>query len=443
MGIWDFIKNKGDARSKVVVIGLDGTPYTLIERFIKDGIMPNLGGIIKRGRFMQMDSSIPEISSVAWTTFMTGTNPGEHGIYGFMDFKPDTYNLVFPNSGDIKAKTVWEILGEDQKRTVVINLPSTYPAKEIRGILIAGFVAIDIKKAVFPSSILPEIEDIGYRIDIDTMKARESKEYLVEDLNNTLEKRIETIFHFYEKEEWDLFIGIITETDRLHHFLFDALDDEDHKYHSMFIDYYKRIDKFIGNIYDRIDKNTRFIILSDHGFCRLEKEVYINQWLKQNGYLRFNKDIPDSYNDIHKGTRAFALDPARIYINLKGRFPDGCVENGKEYNRIRDEITEGLLNLDTAIKRVYRKEEIYSGPYLSLAPDLILSSKYGYDLKGSIKKGCLMEKGLLTGMHTQDDALFFINREMEKEPNRMNIKDVMSIIEGAVVRGQGTGRRNL
>lgn len=414
---------------KVVVLGVDGAPYTLIQRFIGDGVMPNLAEIVKKGTLAQMDSSLPEVSSVAWTTFATGANPAAHGIYGFMDLAQGTYKMYFPNSQNIKQDAVWEIIGKSGKRSVVVNVPQTYPAKAMNGVLVAGFVAIDLKKATYPESTYNYLNSIGYRIDIDSQKARGSQDYLVEDLNNTLEKRKEAVLHLFDHEEWDLFIAVITETDRLHHFMWDALDDAGHKYHSFFREYYKKIDEFIGIVYERtlkLNPESTFMVLSDHGFTKIEKEVYLNCWLKENGYLKTTKEPASSTEDIADGTRAFVLDPSRIYINMKGRFPKGDVNPGVEYDKLRAELSENLLKTGV-IKSVFRKEDIYSGPFLDMAPDLVLLPEDGYDLKGSIGRSTFMEKGILQGMHTYHDAVFFIDKPLERE-EKMNISDVAGLI---------------
>ena len=104
-----------------------------------------------RGTLLQMDTSIPDISSVAWTSFMTGSNPGRHGIYGFLDLQPNSYKIYFPNSRHIQSKTLWDVAGGAGRRSVVINVPSTYPAQPLNGVLISGFVAININKATYPS----------------------------------------------------------------------------------------------------------------------------------------------------------------------------------------------------------------------------------------------------------------------------------------------------
>src|SRR5690349_13219088 len=165
---------RGGRERRVVVIGLDGTPFTLARRFIEDGTMPNLAALQRRGTLLQMDTSIPDISSVAWSSFMTGANPGRHGIYGFLDLQPSSYKIYFPNSKHIRSETLWDAVGRNGCRSIVINVPSTYPARQIEGMLVAGFVAVDLNKATYPPELIPRLRDMDYRIDVDARKVQQS-----------------------------------------------------------------------------------------------------------------------------------------------------------------------------------------------------------------------------------------------------------------------------
>jgi len=191
-------------------------------------------------------------------------------------------------------------------------------------------------------------------------------------------------------------------------------------------------------MYERYEKEcdldgSGFFILSDHGFCRIQTEVYLNHWLAQNGYLAFTTDKPKGYVDLDPSTRAFAVDPSRIYIHRAGRYPNGCVKE-EDVEGLRAELSEKLLaltyNPDWAtdevktgkppeagapvFRKVFTREELYSGPLLDRGPDLVLLSNHGFDLKGALKKPHLF--GLspgLRGMHTQDDAFFFSDKGKE------------------------------
>jgi len=403
--------------SKTVIIGLDGTPYSLLLNLIKQHKLPYMAQIFAQGYFGETTVCLPEISSVSWTSFMTGTNAGTHGIYGFVDLRPGTYDFYFPNFTDLKVPTLFDVLGQQGKQVVVINLPATYPARPIAGVLISGFVAIDLNKAVYPLSLLPKLKAFNYRIDIDTTKARNDPDFLFKDLEITLSLREKVVDYLWEHQSWDLFMVVITGTDRLQHFLFDAYVDTAHPYHQAFVSYYQKVDSFVGRIYEKYlkldtEKKT-FFMLSDHGFTQLKTEVYINRWLYENGYLRFRTSTPKLLSDIAPGSLAFALDPSRVYINVKGKYPLGIVEE-RDYHKLRKELKERFLEIkyegEPILRNVFFKEEVYSGPYLDYAPDLILLSRHGYDLKARVAVNKVFGRSGLQGMHTYDDAFYFCDK---------------------------------
>lgn len=413
-----------------IVLGLDGVPFRLIEQLTQNRTMPNLGEVIKEGVFLQMASSIPEVSSVAWSSIITGANPGQHGIYGFTELALGTYRLTFPNFNDLKVPPFW--LDDNDRRSVIINVPSTYPARELNGILISGFVALNLNKATFPPSMVPKLEEFGYRIDVDTEKAHKSIELFLRDLDETLKSRITVYRYLWDQEDWQNFVLIFTGTDRLGHFLWDAYEEPNHPYHDVFLDHFHQIDEAIGEIAERLNPDDRLIVLSDHGFESVRKGVYVNRFLKELGFLSLKNNPAKSFNDIEKETTAFALDPARIYVHTSNRYPRGCVKKEDKKAVIHDLIRafqSWEIEGEKVIDRVYHKDDIYQGPYIENAPDLILLSRSGFDLHASLKADRVVENTVFTGKHTQPDA-FLIARgpTMPKIPETLCVSDVVEIL---------------
>jgi len=408
-------------KKRVCVVGLDGVPHELLVRLTNQGLMPDTAEIIKEGYLQRMKVSLPEISSVSWTSFMTGTNPGTHGIFGFVDLKPQSYHINFPSYKDLKAPTIWDKLGERGKRCLVINQPATYPARPINGALISGFVAIELEKAVAPASYYPKLKRLNYQIDIDTMRARHDHDFLFQDLDRTLEARQRVIDYLWD-EEWDYFQLVVTGTDRLQHFVWDGIEEESHPHHPLIVSYYQKVDLLVDKLYKRFSQLTDgeglFIILSDHGFTGIKQEVYLNSWLRDEGYLKLKVPQPSSVEDIGEGTVAFALDPNRIYLNRRGRFPMGVVGE-EEVSSLREELQRKLEKLEyggePVVERVFIGEELYSGPWVDRGPDLVVLSRYGYDMKGSVKEKEVFGRTNLQGMHTWDNAFFFSQHKIEKD----------------------------
>jgi predicted AlkP superfamily phosphohydrolase/phosphomutase len=415
---------------RMVIIGLDGMPYGLIRDLAEKDVMPNTRAIIENGVFSQMQSSIPGISSVAWTSIITGTNPGQHGIFGFTDVPDGTYRLSFPNFSDLKTQPFWNQQGNG--RAVIINVPFTYPAVSLDGVLIAGFVALDLKRATYPASLIPKLNEMDYRIDVDSGKAHQSLDLFLKDLDRTLQARIAAYRYLWHEENWQTFMLVFTGTDRLAHFLWNAYEDESHKYHSAFLDHLHQIDNIIGEIAGKMTTNDSLLILSDHGFELSEHDVQINFFLSQEGFLKLRASPPQSLADIEYGTKAFALDPARIYINLDGKYPRGSVKP-ENSEAIISELETRLSSLEidgrTVIKRICRKEQIYEGPYLDHAPDLVLLENKGFDLKSGLKATALAQRGAFTGKHSQQDA-FLLIKEASPDiiPDSVSVSDVVGVM---------------
>jgi len=410
-----FFSRKKKTQAKVMVVGLDGVPCSLLKTFINKGITPNIKRIIGDKLPLHMSVVYPEISAVSWPSFMTGRDPGGHGIFGFTDLLPNSYDMYFPNYTNLDAPTIWDRLGEMGKKSIVINQPSTYPAKKIEGALISGFVAVDIFKSVQPSKYMGQLKRMNYKVDIETDKARQDADFLFKELDKALKNREKALEIIKKKEDsWDYIELVVTGTDRLQHYQMDAIMDEKHERHQQAMDYYSKVDALIGRLYDGFCKETgtdgeNFIMLSDHGFTEIRQEVYINSWLEENGYLSFEEDERTLAN-ISPDSKAFSLDPGRIFIHREGRFPKGCVAE-QFADSLRDEIQQKLKSLtfdgDPVIKDVFTPDQIYNGKHIGKAADLIAWAHYGFDLKSATTKGEIFRKTDLTGMHTQDDAFLW------------------------------------
>ena len=124
----------------MVVLALDGVPYSFLRRVIDDGLMPNLAALVTDKNFKAMNSVLPPVSSVAWSSFMTGRYPVNHGIHGFIERVPQTMEVYVPTSTHQNGRTLWEYLSELDRRVFVMNVPVTYPPRKVNGILIGGFL---------------------------------------------------------------------------------------------------------------------------------------------------------------------------------------------------------------------------------------------------------------------------------------------------------------
>ena len=403
-------------KPKVIFIGIDGTPYSFLQRMMGEGYMPNLAKLASEGSLVENRSVYPTVSSVAWSSFMTGVNPARHGIYGFIDRPIGSLKPFIPTARNMQARTLWEILSQAGKRVIVMNVPVTYPPRPVNGLLVSGFLAPRLEKATYPPELSRELAEMSYILDVDPWQARADKRGLLVEVNKALAARERALFHYMDRDDWDYAHLHVMETDRLHHFRWEEMESGHPEFAPRFFDFYNHLDAFIGRVRDRLDGHTTLMLMSDHGFCTLRKEVYVNKWLADMGWLKFAIDEPKGLPDIHPDTQAFSLDPGRIYVNLRGREPNGAVAPGEAYERLCDEIIAAALSLcdpDTGepmIERAMRSRDTYRGPLLDRAADIILHPHRGYDLKGPIHRETLTHKGAeLVGMHTYDDAALYVS----------------------------------
>jgi predicted AlkP superfamily phosphohydrolase/phosphomutase len=142
------------------------------------------------------------------------------------------------------------------------------------------------------------------------------------------------------------------------------------------------------------------------------------------------------------GSRAYALDPGRLFLNVKGREPEGCIEPGVEYERVRDELAEAVLGITDPqtgapmVAQVFRREELYAGPHAERGADLVLEMHDGWDAKGAFGKADVAAKGpALTGMHTTPDAFLYVSgvESFDRRPHMQDLAPTLCALLGAPV----------
>ena len=362
---------------RVLVIGLDcASPELLFDQFADD--LPNIRKMLDDGVYGRMESSHPPITIPAWMVMATSKNAGRLGVYGFRHRKPGTYNDIWlANSYSIKEKTVWDILGEHDKKVVVVGVPPAYPPKPVSGSLISGFMTPGVDKDyTYPRELKQEIERLVGDYILDVVFRTDDKDKILKQLHEMTKQHFTVLRYLAKTKPWHFFMFVEIGVDRVHHAFWKYFDKEHHlytpnnKYENVILDYYKLIDSEIGRLLRLVDDNTLVIMVSDHGAKRMKGAFCVNQWLIKKGYLKLKKPPPRGTSltkaevDWSK-TRAWGWGGyhARIFFNVKGREPRGLVKP-ENYEKFRDQITDDLKAIqgpkgekwDT---KVYTPEEIY------------------------------------------------------------------------------------
>lgn len=400
--------------NKKVIIGLDGVPLTFLKKNLNKDIMPNLKELVKDFGLIRTEPTIPEVSSVSWSSIITGANPGEHSVYGFTDVIMGTYTLKYHNIRWLKKPPFWKKKG---KKYIIFNVPATFPAQPLDGVIITGFISPDLRRSVYPPKLLKSLTQINYRVDIDADRARKSPRLLINDLFNLLRIRTGVYRYLWDTLKWDVFMFVITGTDRIGHYLWDAHIDTESDYHDAINQYYMAIDHIIGEILSKLDEEDQIVILSDHGMTLKKGNINLNQILIEGDLLYLDKN--QKLNQMNGKSLAFALDDGRIYIHYKNKYPNGPVPQDKREDiqmKIIQALDDVVINGEKPFEKIYTKEEIYSGPYLDNAPDLIVTPKEGYNLLAGFGRKSIYERDHLTGTHNRDSFLIAKNIDIPTKP---------------------------
>jgi len=394
--------------SRTVVLGIDGLGYDQWKELSDAGVMPYSQELLNEGIGGRMQSSIPEVSSTAWSSIVTGRDPGNHNVYGFTDIIDGSYTMAFTSSRTRKSPSFWQ--RDDGRTNLIINVPQTYPAQPLSGVIVSGYVALDLNQAVFPQTYLPYLQDSGYQIDADMSLAQEDKDVFINELFSVMKTREKALDHLWREVEWDTLMYVITSGDRLNHYCWDDYLDTSSPRHERYLEFHAGVDASLARIVKRLDDDDTLVIVSDHGFGPQNLSVNVNSILQQQGYLELEAAERPSFMHMKSESRAFSLDPGRIYLHRKGRYPKGNVDEDSG-----DELLDELEDLFQAmevdgvriVSDVIRGRDIYDGPYAHRAPDLILMASDGVSLSSRLGIPDIKEEAPFTGKHTFPDATFF------------------------------------
>lgn len=403
----------GKAQKRVVVLGLDGVSRQQLLTLCEDGHLPGIQKIIANSDLSEFSSAVSSMLPVTWTSCFTGVNPAVHGLFGYMERRRNAYGVYFPNGSQIASTSVWEECASAGKTIVSVNVPYTYPARKIKGVMVSGLDSLDFNKAVYPTAVGEALEKTGYRVDVDFSGLSGDRGKTYAALEHVLSKRGEAVRYLFKRVDWRLFICVFTGAGHLNRSLYNDYHDKRSACHKRFIAYFKKLDALVREIDDTLPADTELMLISTQSTVPAERMVNLNAWLVHQGLLVLKNSGKFSFDDINpEKTKVFALDGGRLYINCKGTMPGGCVNPGREYDKLRNFLIESLLTLvDDAtgtpfISAIYRKEDVYHGPFMDRAPDLILAGISGYELNGEMSVGDVFANAAREGVPSGADTFF-------------------------------------
>jgi uncharacterized sulfatase len=410
MGLFDRLR--GSDGPRVAFFGIDGVPYSLIAD--NPDTFPNLTELAQEGSAGAIDSIVPPESSACWPALTTGVNPGSTGVYGFQDREVGSYDTYVPMGREVQATRIWDRVTDAGRDATVLNVPVTFPPQRNVQRMVSGFLSPGVDKAAYPDELREHLESIDYRIDVNAKLGHsDDKSEFIDDAHATLDKRYEAFEHYVEQDDWDLFFGVFMTTDRVNHFLFKDYE-ENGEYRDAFLEFYEKVDRYLGQLREKLLDDVTMIVASDHGFTSLDYEVHFNAWLEQEGWLSYETEDHDSLSDIAGETQAYSLIPGRFYINKEGREPRGSVSE-EDFMDVREELKEQLEALEgpdgrKVADRVVTKEEAFRGDHDDIAPDLVVIPNHGFDLKAGFKgHEDVFGQGPRNGMHSFGNASLLVD----------------------------------
>jgi predicted AlkP superfamily phosphohydrolase/phosphomutase len=440
---------------KLVIIGLDSATWDLLGPWAAKGLLPNLSQLTANGVCGELESAIPPLTPPAWTSFMTGKNPGKHGIFYFLEPQPGSYAMRYANAGSRRSRTFFGLLSDAAVRVGSVNIPFTYPPEPLNGFQISGMDTPTEKSAfIYPPELREELDKAVGRLRFDIthlgfMSTDERRAQVLAEMEQVDEQWTKLGLYLLEKHPADVMMFTFMSIDTVQHHFWQYMDpahfmynaSRAHQFGEAVLHVYQRLDRAVGRFLEHLSEDTTVMVVSDHGGGPVsDRVIYLNRFLAQLGLLKYRQPkqsglgkakqqvIKSLYKVLHgtlspdqkkflagllpglrerfegaytsfanidwSETKAYCSEilasPPSIWINKTGEKPAGIV-SPEGYEPLLTLITQKLSELkdprsgQPIVPRIYRRDELFHGPYAKEAPDLILDwwSENAFSIKPS------------------------------------------------------------
>lgn len=450
-------------KNKVCVVGLDGATWKVLSPLLKKNKLPFLKSIISGSSYGTLLSPKPSLSAPSWASFMTGVNPGKHSIYDFMDLSEVNNNPRMNNSKDIKVPRIWDIFGKSKIKSLIINMPLTYPLKKVNGVMVSSFLTPKGADYVYPKKYQKLLDDIDYDIDILTDKklgtlplktmSKDVRKTYLDKIIDISRKRLRAYKLLNETDDFSFSFLLFKETDIAQHLFWGEKE---------LGDYYQELDKILKELHEYVinkNKDTSFVIMSDHGFHKASKwEFSVYAWMKKE--LKTSVKGKSSWkvlSSVNKKLKKYGLSPTSMTMvkNIRGEIlKDSKVIFAKENGFLvswqglfnfggivdqseLDDIAKKLSNVSYRGKKVFkyvkRSNDVYTGSYVSKSPDLVweTNSDFAIDTNIFTKKIFKKRVNILKGEHGSDNKGVYIVKGKDvgnKKEKEMKMYDMNALL---------------
>jgi predicted AlkP superfamily phosphohydrolase/phosphomutase len=424
---------------RTIVIGLDGANWNLINPWLEGGNLPHLRRLRESACWGGLESQLPTVTVPNWKCYSTGKNPGKFGVFRFDRLDLKNGRFLVHNSRSYRSKEIWDYLNRAGMRTGILNMPTTYPPRPIEGFMVAGGPDASVteyrtieKGYAYPKELEQYLQEkYQYRVHPDPlMSSKEDTGEEVEAILRLIDMRFTVAKDLIVREKLDFLHLTFFYTNVLQHFFWRG---------EPVLRAWRMIDRHIGNLLDA-HPDINLILMSDHGSHPVDTVFFINKWLADEGYLKVSRSIEDllltlgitreSLLDVAKKLRLVSflqkIVPEKLQRVVpwqegarKGRVFDkivlektkaiGCIlgpiylsvdKEVPEYEELKNDLVSRLEMLTSPLSgrkvahKVYRAEEVYQGPYLPLAPDILIEQASGVHISDAVGRGpCFESQG--------------------------------------------------
>ncbi|MFQ5741259.1 MAG: alkaline phosphatase family protein [Acidobacteriota bacterium] len=461
-------------KKRTVLIGIDGATFSVLDPLMEEGEMPFLREFVSNGVRAPLQSTVPALTPPAWTSLMTGVSPGKHGIFDFFRKEaPQSHHIRFLTSRDVASGTIWDYVNTHRRRATVLNFPLTFPAPKIDGNLVPGgwMPWRQLRLGCHPSDLFDRLKQ-----NVKTFNPRElamdmaHEEKALEgcqrqeyegwiDLHIRREKQwFDVLDYLMAEDPSELTAVLFDGADKLQHLCWSFIDPAyadsvssqwERGVRQRCLDYYREVDRIVSRIVETAGPECTVIIASDHGFGAQVRTFFVNSWLQRLGYLAWtNGEGPrpsdtqtlgmkqlarHSYLLDWDKTKAYAPLPSGNGIHIVRKdegHPHGVSES--EYEPLRDHLVQELGEVrdpdsgDPVVARVWKREQVFEGPFLELAPDLTLELQDGGLLSILASDDPVQLKASPTGTH-RPEGIFIARGEGLKRGEQLSSLSILDV----------------
>ena len=423
-------------RQRVVFVGLDGATWDVMHPMIEAGRLPNLAALVEEGCSGPLTSTIPPNSSLAWTSFQTGCHPGKHGVFFFRENRPGSYDRPVISWDSVCVPSIWRLAADQGRKVVTAWFPLTWPPEEWKdGVNIGGLLTPDssadlVRPRALREKLSAKFGSVPADNEPELFFHSGGEAEALACLRQTTDRITEIGLELLQEEDPDLFALVFRGVDLASHRawryrdpVWVAANPKAAAAHSGLLEsVYEQLDEAVGRfraLAQTLPGDTVFVTASDHGFGPITHRFFVNAWLVEHGYLVLKPDARRRARRQKLRAKGFGLlrrlglakklglgfgpSPEMVYrdmvdwsqtrcwssfsggediilLNLRGREPEGTVAPGAEAEQLLDEVAAALQDVraedgTAVVARVWKREDLWQGPQLHLAPDLQFLSR--------------------------------------------------------------------